>query len=348
VKQRSSKVHAFAIGLAIVFVFGIFPGGDLFARTASGVIAGHVTDLQGKSFAGAEVQAKHVLNGSRIDATSTADGQFTLQVPDGTYELSVHVAGMKTFHRDGLVVRHGHTVPVDVKLEEGPTLRTVGEDADSIAAIFGNRPPPPTGPAPRLANGTPDLSGMWLSDPPDFSTLELLPWAEELSDQRAVNNSKDYPPSYCLPHGPVPLVEGGFFKLVHHPSALLMLFEMDTPGFRQVLLDGRGHPEGFGPSWLGHSIGEWDRDTLVIDSVGFQDRGWIDFTGYPHTNRLHVTQRLRRLDLGHLQIELTLDDPGAFRKPWTVTKIASLAPDEEIQEYICNENNKDVHHIVGN
>jgi hypothetical protein len=75
---------------------------------------------------------------------------------------------------------------------------------------------------------------------------------------------------------------------------------------------------------------------------------WLDFAGFPHTNRVHVTLRLRRLDLGHLQIELALDDPGAFRKPWTITKVATLTPDEEIQEYICNENNKDVHHIVGN
>jgi hypothetical protein len=178
--------------------------------------------------------------------------------------------------------------------------------------------------------------------------VELLPWAEELADTRAASNSKEYPPSYCLPHGPVPLLEGGFFKLLHHPTSLVMLFETDTPGARQVFLDDRGHPDSFGPSWLGHSIGRWDRDTLVIDSIGFQDHGWLDFAGYPHSNRLHITQRLRRLDLGHLEITLTLDDPGAFRKPWTVTKTATLAPDEEIQEYICNENNKDVDHIVGN
>jgi carboxypeptidase family protein len=341
--ERPFKRHAAAIALAVMLVQS-----HVFTRTASGVITGRVTDLQGQSFAGAEVQAKHLHNGTRINATSNADGQYSLQLPEGTYELSVHVAGMKTFHRDGLVVRQGHTLPLDVQLEEGPTLRTVGEDAESIKAIFENRPPPPTGPTPHLADGTPDLSGMWLNELPDFSTLELLPWAEELMDERAVSNSRDYPPSYCLPHGPVPLIEGGFFKLLHHPTTLVMMIETDTPGVRQVFLDGRGHPDGFGPAWLGHSVGKWDRDTLVIDSVGFQDRGWIDFGGYPHTNRLHVTQRLRRLDLGHLQIELTLDDPGAFRKPWTMTKVATLAPDEEIQEYICNENNKDVHHIVGN
>jgi len=344
VTGRWFNLYSAAIAVALV----VSAQGRVFTRAAQGVITGRITDLQGESFAGARVQARHIQNGTRVDATSNADGQYSLQLPEGTYELSVHVAGMKTFRRDGLVVREGLTVPLDVQLEEGPTLRTVGEDAESIKAIFENRPAPPSGPIPHLANGTPDLSGVWLNEPPDFSTLELLPWAEELMDERSASNSKDYPPSYCLPHGPAPLLEGGFVKLVHHPATLLMMSETDTPGVRQVFLDGRGHPDGFGPSWLGHSIAQWDRDTLVIDSVGFQDRGWLDFAGYPHTNRLHVIQRLRRLDLGHLQIELTLDDPGAFRKPWTVTRVASLAPDEEIQEYVCNENNKDVHHIVGN
>ena len=341
--RRSFTLHVAAIALAILFAQS-----RAFTRTASGVITGRVTDVQGQSFSGARIQAKRIQNGTRVDATSNDAGEYSLQLPEGTYELSVHVAGMKTFRRDGVVVRQGRTLPVDVQLEEGPTLRTVGEDGESIKAIFENRPPPPTGPTPRLANGTPDLSGMWLSEPPDFSALELLPWAEELMDQRAVSNAKDYPPSYCLPHGPVPLLEGGFFKLVHHQATLVMMFEMDTPGVRQIFLDGRGHPDGFGPSWLGHSTGAWDRDTLVIDSVGFQDHGWLDFGGYPHTNRLHAMQRLRRIDLGHLEIQLTLEDAGAFRKPWTVTRVASLAPDEEIQEYICNENNKDVRHIVGN
>src|SRR5262245_27998870 len=131
-------------------------------RRASGILTGRVTDLQGQSFSGARIQAKHIQNGTRVDATSNAEGQYSLQLPEGIYELSVHVAGMKTFHRDGVVVRQGHTLPVDVQLEEGPTLRTVGEDAEAIKAIFENRPPPPTGPTPSLADGTPGLSGMWL------------------------------------------------------------------------------------------------------------------------------------------------------------------------------------------
>jgi hypothetical protein len=225
-------VRAVTVALSLLIVQG-----HIFGRTASGIIIGRVTDLHGESFAGAEVQARHTENGTRVDAVSSVDGQYRLQLPEGTYELSVHVAGMKTFRREGLVVRDGHVVPLDVQLEEGPTLRTVGEDAAAIAAIFENRPPQPSGPTPHLANGKPDLSGMWLNEPLDFSTIELLPWAEELADARAESNSKDYPPSYCLPHGPAPLLEGGFFKVLHHPTSVVMMFESDTPGVRQVFLD---------------------------------------------------------------------------------------------------------------
>jgi hypothetical protein len=115
----------------------------------------------------------------------------------------------------------------------------------------------------------------------------------------------------------------------------------------QVLLDGRPHPQPAGPYWLGHSVGTWDGDTLVVDAIGFRDRGWLNFDGQPHSDQLHVTERLRRPDLGHLEIEVTLDDPRAFRKTWTGTKYATLAPDVELQEYVCNENNRDAAHLVG-
>jgi hypothetical protein len=102
-----------------------------------------------------------------------------------------------------------------------------------------------------------------------------------------------------------------------------------------------------GPNWLGHSVGRWIDDTLVVDAIGFRDRGWLNFGGQPHSDRLHVIERMRRPDLGHLEIEITLDDPGAFQKTWTGTLFATLAPDIELQEFVCNENNKDAEHMVG-
>ena len=111
--------------------------------------------------------------------------------------------------------------------------------------------------------------------PGALDTLEMLPWASALAKERAENHSKDYPPTYCLPSGPAPLIAPGFFQLVQHQEVLLMLFETDTPGVRQVFLDGRRHPKTAESLWLGYSIGKWEKDTLVIETVGFKDSGWL-------------------------------------------------------------------------
>ena len=94
---------------------------------------------------------------------------------------------------------------------------------------------------------------------------------------------------------------------------------------------------------MGHSVGRWEKDTLVVDTVGYNDRSWLRV--FPHTEMLHVVQRMRRPDLGHLEKEITIEDPGAFRKPWKIRDVWDLAPGEEIAEYICNENEKDVPHL---
>src|SRR5262249_38984425 len=115
---------------------------------------------------------------------------------------------------------------------------------------------------------------------------------------------------------------------------------------RQIYLDGRGHPKDFNPSWMGHSIGHWEGDTLAIDTVGFNDLAWAAGS-FPQTEKLHVTERFRRLDLGHLEVEMTYDDPGAFKQPVTRRVVDTLAPkDVDVLEYVCNENEKDVAHTL--
>jgi len=121
--------------------------------------------------------------------------------------------------------------------------------------------------------------------------------------------------------------------------------EGGIPGSRQVFLDGRGHPENLQPTWLGHSIGKWEKDTLVIDSRGFNDKGWLE-GAKPQTEQLHVIERYRRVDYGHIQLEITIDDPGAYAKPWKIRRILNLAVGDDVQEYVCNENNK-TEHFVG-
>ena len=170
-------------------------------------------------------------------------------------------------------------------------------------------------------------------------------WADAIQRERAANNSKDAPGAHCLPRG---LTNAGAlfpYKLVQTPALLVMLFEDDTPSHRQVFLDGRGHPKDPNPNWMGHSIGHWEKDDLVVDTVGFNDLSWLDNVGHPHTEMLHIIERFRRADLGHLEIEFTIEDPGAYSKPWVIKRVADLDTKDEIGEYVCID--RDAAHMVG-
>jgi hypothetical protein len=192
--------------------------------------------------------------------------------------------------------------------------------------------------APRLANGKPDLSGVWLtSEDPYPETPKALPWAAKLADERAANWFVDDPSLKCLPGSPpIPGASSFMTKFVAKPDLLVILLE-DVPGFRQVYLDGRDHPDYVEPSWTGHSVGRWEEDTLVIDTVGYNDRGWANI--YPRTEELRMVERYTRPDFGHLKLELTYEDPGVFEEPWTLHMTWDLAPQEDVMGYVC-ENNK--------
>jgi hypothetical protein len=209
-----------------------------------------------------------------------------------------------------------------------------------------------TGPAPRLPDGKPDFSGVWLSNAPigDLTVglpkgekIPLLPAAEKLMQER---QSKDDPEANCLPTG-VPRVAPYPWTIATAPGRLFFLFEGNIHSYRQIFMDGRAHPADLNPTWYGHSVGRWEGDTLVIDTVGFNDKFWFDFRGHPHTDQLHTTERYTRKTLGTLVNEVTIDDPGAYSRPFTLTFTARLMPNGEIMEYICQENNQDVRHIKG-
>ena len=112
-------------------------------------------------------------------------------------------------------------------------------------------------------------------------------------------------------------------------------------------MDGRAHTKDVNPTWYGESIGRWDGDTLIVDTIGFNDKFWFDFAGHPHTEQMHTIERYRRPDLEHLEWETYIDDPGAYTMPFTVYGRVNLLPNEELMEYICQENNRDVGHILG-
>lgn len=215
----------------------------------------------------------------------------------------------------------------------------------------------PDGPPPRLADGTPDLSGVWVGNGPigDISTglmpgeeLVLLPAAKALMDSRM---AADDPEARCLPTG-VPRIAPYPWRIVQTPAYgkathFFFLFEGNIHSFRQIFMDGREHPEDLEPTWYGHSVGHWDGDTLVIETVGFNDLFWFDFEGHPHTTQLRTIERYTRTKVGELEVVTTVEDPGAYAKPFTVKFTHTLRPGWELMEYICNENNQDVEHIRG-
>ena len=311
-----------------------------------GTISGTVTDPDGKPIPNAQVEAKSQAGG-QFQTKASASGTYSLtQLPAGTYEISVASPGLQPFQKTSVTVQVGKTVRLDARLADFPSLGAVGEDRQFYADVLESHPAP-TGPTPRTPDGKPDFSGVWhtlRSVAP--SQPDALSWAEKLSQERLANNLKDLPSSRCLPSGITR--DGRFFgfRIMQSPTVLAFLYEEDLP--RQIYLDGRKHPEESLSPFIGHSVGKWEGDTLVVDTVGFNDQTWVDAIGHPHTDKMHVTERLRRKDLGHLEIETTIDDPGAYKKPWTFKETTELAGEtEEVGQYVCTENNRDVQHLVG-
>jgi hypothetical protein len=206
-----------------------------------------------------------------------------------------------------------------------------------------------TAPTPRAADGKPDLSGLWENDNPlkylsniaaDIGEAPFQPWAKQLFDQRVARRGADDPNARCLPSGvvekhavPAP------FKILQLPSLLVILYESRTI-YRQIFLDGRPFPEDPQPAWNGYSVGKWEGDTLVVESMGFTDQIWLDGAGHPVSDQLRVIERFRRPAFGKLEVEITIDDPKAYTKPWTVMETMHFLPDTELIEHICEENNK--------
>lgn len=209
-------------------------------------------------------------------------------------------------------------------------------------------PPGPKGPVPHMPDGKTDFSGIWNGQRPlpGQAPPEMLPWAEKITRERTENYSADDPEARCLPGG-VPRAAPYHYQFVQTPNLLLMLFEGNIHSYRQIFLDRREHPKKMEPLWYGDSIGTWDGEALVVDTTGFNDRFWFDMAGHPHTTGLHVIERYQRRDFGNLNIGIVIDDPGTYVKPWMIQRVSTLETEIEMSEYVCNENNSDVLHLVG-
>jgi hypothetical protein len=213
-------------------------------------------------------------------------------------------------------------------------------------------------PAPRTAWGKPDLAGFWIPEPLTKYLLNLAadmkpeeiplrPWARQLYQERIDNNGKDHPGAYCLPSGiPEKLSIPDGLKIVQTEDLTLMLHDSRTI-FRQIFTDGRPLPKNPQPTWMGYSIGHWEDDTFVVETIGQNGKTWLDMRGLPGTEALRVIERYRRPTTGRMEIEVTIDDPEAYTRPWKVNLTWRLEPDTELIESICEENNKDPVHMVG-
>ena len=328
------------MGSAIVLFFAA----AAFAQT-TGTITGTVVNLSGDAVANAPIHATNVATKKLYATTSSERGGYTIgQLPAGDYDLSVDLLGFNSYSQKNVAVATGQTLRFDIRLIEYQ-LDTLGDGRDFRVSLLTPHATP-SGPTPRTPDDKPDLSGVWYAQRTvDQGKPEPLPWADALQKERAANNSKDAPGARCLPRG---LTNAGAlfpYKLVQTPALLVMLFEDDTPSHRQVFLDGRGHPAVPNPNWMGHSIGHWEGDTLVVDTVGFNDESWLDSSGHPHTEKLHIIERLHRVDLGHLEIEFTIEDSATYSKPWVIKRVADLDTKDEIGEYVCID--RDAPHLVG-
>jgi hypothetical protein len=239
----------------------------------------------------------------------------------------------------------------------------------------GRGPAVPAGPTPHLPDGKVDLSGVWNGGGPvgDLAAgmplvpcntpgavpqaagrggaqaaptcREPVPLSETGKKVMASRQSKDDPEANCLPTG-IPRQAPYPWRLVQTPTHIFFLFEGNIHSFRQIFMNGK-HPADPDPTWYGHSTGTWDGDTLVVDTVGFNDKFWFDFRGHPHTEQLHTLERYTRTDMATMNVATTITDPGAYTKPFTVTFAARLRPNEELMEYICQENQQDAQHLIG-
>jgi hypothetical protein len=221
-------------------------------------------------------------------------------------------------------------------------------------------------PAPRLADGHPDLGngkGVWnprvianlagVGDP-NRSPVERIvdvpfqPWAKAVYEARQANLQQHDPESRCLPPGIPRLMATPFpFQIFQQSDRVLFVFEGGAHVWRTIFTDGRPHQKDPNPSFLGESMGHWEGETLIVDAIGFNEATWLDQAGHPHTEALHIIERFTRTNESTLHYEVTIDDPHAYAKPWTTAYTIPWVADAELLEYICQENNKDLPHMVG-
>jgi hypothetical protein len=213
-------------------------------------------------------------------------------------------------------------------------------------------------PTPRLPDGKPDLTGIWAPDDNSYlrdiardmkpEDVPFQAWAKKVFDERKDgSHSREDPDAHCLPQGTPKIDSVQYpYKIIQTPNSYVIIYETFNY-WRQIFTDGREVNPDANPTWMGYSVGKWDGDTFVVDTRGFNGKIWLDQLGRPSTEKMHVIERFRRINYGTLMIDITIDDPGAYTKPFSVTQEIKLRPGMEPLEFICGENNTDLPHLPG-
>lgn len=213
-------------------------------------------------------------------------------------------------------------------------------------------------PAPRTADGKPDLSGIWRAGrageygydydvTKNLKSGDVQPWAEAVRLKRVQDFRKDSPLASCMPVSVPFLNFRGLSRIVQTPGLIVILYESPNSPHRTIFTDGRSLPKDMNPTWLGYSVGHWDQDTLVVTTAGFNDRGWLDVGGHPQTETLRLTERFRRRDFGHLELDVTFEDPKSFARPFTLHTEKPFVADTELLEDVCENERSGAHLTSG-
>lgn len=327
--------------------------GPSMSQGALGGIGGKLISENGDVITGldATLSMKSTATGKVTSTAISEDGGYLVTgLAPGAYDLNIPISCClySSYERKNVTIGAGQTLKLDLPIAWGINLGTIGDDPGTLSNDMRAKAGDVSGPVPRMPNGKPDLSGVWYNipgRPGPRPQPPMQPWAAEMNKQLEKINMQGSG-AFCLPNGAIPTMLGFPYKFAQTRDLLVQLTEFDTPGYRQIFLDGRPHPpsDEWNPAWLGHSVGHWEGDTLVIDTVGFNEIT----PGYGvHTEKLHVIERIRRPDRGRLDIEITAMDPDAWTGEFKHSLVASLVPGDEIVEFVCPENNQDPLHFGG-
>ena len=310
------------------------------AKGGVGSLRGQVVDPDGRPVQRLEaaINLKDAA-GMSFTGTVSRDGSYRVaDLPAGSYsiELDMPTRLYEHYSRAGVVVAEGAPTVLELRLEWGMSLGTVGDDPLLQGSDLRAHTKNIDGPVPRTPEGKPDLSGIWTNFGDSYAgAAPMQPWAQKMFDEwRKIK--QDNPGAYCLPQSGLPTMTNYPYKFVQTPKLLVQLIEDMVVSHRQIFMDGRGHPDPdtWNPSWYGHSVGHWEGDTLVVETTGFNE----STPGFAiHTEALKVTEKFHRTSYGRMDIEIIAEDPQAWTGPWVRKRQAGLVEGSEIVEFVCAE-----------